>query len=137
MGRDTIAEIITSIRNADMDRKRVVRIASTNITENIVKILFREGFIENVRKHREKNKNFLVLTLRHSRNRKRPYRNLRNFLNLKRISRPGLRIYSNSQRIPRILGGMGIVILSTSRGIMTDREARLEGIGGEILCYIW
>nr|UPQ44268.1 ribosomal protein S8 [Solanaceae sp. YYL-2022] len=134
MGRDTIAEIITSIRNADMDRKRVVRIASTNITENIVQILLREGFIENVRKHQENNKYFLVLTLRHIRNKKRPYRN---FLNLKRISRPGLRIYSNYQRIPRILGGMGIVILSTSRGIMTDREARLEGIGGEILCYIW
>nr|YP_010282731.1 ribosomal protein S8 [Campsis grandiflora]UEQ12324.1 ribosomal protein S8 [Campsis grandiflora]UKB86507.1 ribosomal protein S8 [Campsis grandiflora]ULC84474.1 ribosomal protein S8 [Campsis grandiflora]WAL04396.1 ribosomal protein S8 [Campsis grandiflora] len=134
MGRDTIAEIITSIRNADMDRKRVVRIASTNITENIVKILFREGFIENVRKYRQKNKYFLVVTLRHRRNSKRPYGH---FFNLKRISRPGLRIYSKSQRIPRILGGMGIVILSTSRGIMTDREARLEGIGGEILCYIW
>uniref|UniRef100_A0A2L1D811 Small ribosomal subunit protein uS8c n=1 Tax=Diospyros flavocarpa TaxID=413744 RepID=A0A2L1D811_9ERIC len=134
MGRDTIAEIITSIRNADMDRKRVVRIASTNITENIVKILLREGFIENVRKHRESNKYFLVSTLRHRRNRKRPYRNI---LYLKRISRPGLRIYSNYQRIPRILGGMGVVILSTSRGIMTDREARLERIGGEILCYIW
>lgn len=134
MGRDTIAEIITSIRNADMDKKRVVRITSTNITENFVKLLFREGFIENVRKYQEKNKSFLVLTLRHRRNRKRPYRN---FLNLKRISRPGLRIYSNSQRIPRILGGMGIVILSTSRGIMTDREARLERIGGELLCSIW
>nr|YP_010193313.1 ribosomal protein S8 [Helwingia chinensis]YP_010516536.1 ribosomal protein S8 [Helwingia japonica]QZP43211.1 ribosomal protein S8 [Helwingia chinensis]UXL88712.1 ribosomal protein S8 [Helwingia japonica] len=134
MGRDTIADIITSIRNAAMDRKIVVRIASTNITENIVKILLREGFIENVRKHREKNKSFLVLTLRHKRNRIRPYRNI---LNLKRISRPGLQIYSNYQRIPRILGGMGIVILSTSRGIMTDREARLERIGGEILCYIW
>nr|YP_009562514.1 30S ribosomal protein S8 [Alniphyllum pterospermum]QAV57956.1 30S ribosomal protein S8 [Alniphyllum pterospermum] len=134
MGRDTIAEIITSIRNADMDRKRVVRIASTNIAENVVKILLREGFIENVRKHRENNKYFLVSTLRHRRNRKRPYRNI---LNLKRISRPGLRIYSNYQRIPRILGGIGVVILSTSRGIMTDREARLEGIGGEILCYIW
>nr|YP_009695685.1 ribosomal protein S8 [Caiophora cirsiifolia]QEJ82336.1 ribosomal protein S8 [Caiophora cirsiifolia] len=134
MGRDTIADIITSIRNADMDRKRVVRIASNNITENIVKILLREGFIENVRKHRESNKYFLVLTLRHRRNSRRSYRNL---LNLKRISRPGLRIYSNYQRIPRILGGMGIVILSTSRGIMTDREARQEGIGGEILCYIW
>ena len=134
MGRDTIAEIITSIRNADMDRKRVVRIASTNITESIVKILLREGFIENVRKHRENNKSFLVLTLRHRRNRKRLYRNI---LNLKRISRPGLRIYSNYQRIPRILGGMGIVILSTSRGILTDREAREQRIGGEILCYIW
>ncbi len=134
MGRDTIADIITSIRNVDMDRKVTVRIASTNITENIVKILLREGFIENVRKHQESNKYFWVLTLRHRRNRKGTYRTI---LNLKRISRPGLRIYSNYQRIPRILGGMGIVILSTSRGIMTDREARLERIGGEILCYIW
>nr|YP_009569717.1 ribosomal protein S8 [Bougainvillea spectabilis]YP_009755316.1 ribosomal protein S8 [Bougainvillea glabra]YP_010126722.1 ribosomal protein S8 [Bougainvillea hybrid cultivar]YP_010445450.1 ribosomal protein S8 [Bougainvillea arborea]QTK21965.1 ribosomal protein S8 [Bougainvillea spectabilis x Bougainvillea glabra]QTK22137.1 ribosomal protein S8 [Bougainvillea peruviana]QBC66812.1 ribosomal protein S8 [Bougainvillea spectabilis]QHF16973.1 ribosomal protein S8 [Bougainvillea spectabilis]QIP len=134
MGKDTIAGIITSIRNADMNRRETVRIASTNITENIVKILLREGFIENARKHQEKKKDFLVLTLRHRRNRKGPYKNT---LNLKRVSRPGLRIYSNYQRIPRILGGMGIVILSTSRGIMTDREARLEGIGGEILCYIW
>nr|QKV09699.1 ribosomal protein S8 [Pyrularia edulis] len=135
MGRDTIADIITSIRNADMNKKGTVRIASTNITENIVKILLQEGFIENARKHRESNKSFLVLTLRHRKNRQKSYR--RNFLNLKQISRPGLRIYSNYQRIPRILGGIGIVILSTSRGIMTDREARLEGIGGEILCYIW
>nr|YP_010690375.1 ribosomal protein S8 [Paeonia sterniana]WBU14000.1 ribosomal protein S8 [Paeonia sterniana] len=134
MGRDTIADIITSIRNADINRKGTVRIVSTNIAENIVKILLREGFIKNVRKHRENKKSFLVLTLQHRRNSKGPYRAL---LNLKRISRPGLRIYSNYQRIPRILGGIGIVILSTSRGIMTGREARLEGIGGEILCYIW
>nr|YP_009543700.1 ribsomal protein S8 [Acer sino-oblongum]YP_009763838.1 30S ribosomal protein S8 [Acer triflorum]YP_009873070.1 30S ribosomal protein S8 [Acer cissifolium]YP_009873246.1 ribosomal protein S8 [Acer mandshuricum]YP_009873334.1 30S ribosomal protein S8 [Acer nikoense]YP_009873510.1 ribosomal protein S8 [Acer pentaphyllum]YP_009925963.1 30S ribosomal protein S8 [Acer coriaceifolium]YP_010119854.1 ribosomal protein S8 [Acer cinnamomifolium]YP_010122934.1 30S ribosomal protein S8 [Acer oblongum len=134
MGKDTIADIITSIRNADMDRKGTVRIASTNMTQNVVKILLQEGFLENVRKLVENNKYFLVLTLRHRRNRKGPYRTL---LNLKRISRPGLRIYSNYQRIPRILDGMGIVILSTSRGIMTDRAARLEGIGGEILCYIW
>nr|YP_010759554.1 ribosomal protein S8 [Saxifraga geifolia (nom. illeg.)]WEY04755.1 ribosomal protein S8 [Saxifraga geifolia (nom. illeg.)]WEY05096.1 ribosomal protein S8 [Saxifraga geifolia (nom. illeg.)] len=134
MGRDTIADIITSIRNADMHRKGMVRISSTNITESIVKILVREGFIENVRKHRENNKDFLVLTLQHRRNRKEPSKTI---LNLKRISRPGLRIYSNYQRIPRILGGIGIIIISTSRGIMTDREARLERIGGEILCYIW
>nr|UIE10482.1 ribosomal protein S8 [Santalum album]WFF44526.1 ribosomal protein S8 [Santalum album] len=135
MGKDTIADIITSIRNADMNKKGMVRIASTNIIENIVKKLLREGFIENMRKHRESNKYFLILTLRHRKNRQKPYK--RNILNLKQISRPGLRVYSNYQRIPRILGGMGIVILSTSRGIMTDREARLEGIGGEILCYIW
>nr|UUL96931.1 ribosomal protein S8 [Aristolochia tubiflora]WHE25921.1 ribosomal protein S8 [Aristolochia tubiflora] len=132
MGRDTIADIITSIRNADMNKKGTVRIASTNITENIVRILLREGFIENVRKHRENNKHFLVSTLRHRRNRKGTYRNI-----FKRISRPGLRIYSNYQQIPRVLGGMGIVILSTSRGIMTDREARQKRIGGEIICYIW
>nr|YP_001687172.1 ribosomal protein S8 [Oenothera argillicola]YP_001687486.1 ribosomal protein S8 [Oenothera parviflora]YP_009228700.1 ribosomal protein S8 [Oenothera oakesiana]WRK68979.1 ribosomal protein S8 [Oenothera drummondii]ABW98739.1 ribosomal protein S8 [Oenothera argillicola]ABX10156.1 ribosomal protein S8 [Oenothera parviflora]ALR86622.1 ribosomal protein S8 [Oenothera oakesiana]ALR86706.1 ribosomal protein S8 [Oenothera argillicola] len=138
MGRDTIADIITSIRNVDMNRKGTVRIESTNMAEKIVKILLREGFIENVRKHQENKKSFLVLTLRHRRNRKgpSPSRTILN-LNLKRISRPGLRVYSNYQKIPRILGGMGIVILSTSRGIMTDREARLEGIGGEILCYIW
>nr|YP_010629854.1 ribosomal protein S8 [Begonia rossmanniae]WBN96814.1 ribosomal protein S8 [Begonia rossmanniae] len=134
MGKDTIANLITSIRNADMTRKEMVRIPSTNITENIVKILLREGFIENVRKHFKNNHNFLVLTLRHKRNRKGPFKS---FLNLKQISRPGLRIYSNYQKIPRILGGMGVVILSTSRGIMTDREARLEKMGGEILCYIW
>nr|YP_009261731.1 ribosomal protein S8 [Pugionium dolabratum]YP_009261816.1 ribosomal protein S8 [Pugionium cornutum]ANJ04078.1 ribosomal protein S8 [Pugionium dolabratum]ANJ04163.1 ribosomal protein S8 [Pugionium cornutum]QKK48086.1 ribosomal protein S8 [Pugionium pterocarpum] len=134
MGKDTIADIITSIRNADMNRKGTVRIGSTNITESIVKILLREGFIENVRKHRENNQYFLILTLRHRRNKKESYKTI---LNLKRISRPGLRIYSNSQRIPRILGGIGIVILSTSQGIMTDREARRKRIGGEILCYIW
>nr|YP_009707920.1 ribosomal protein S8 [Begonia pulchrifolia]YP_010297232.1 ribosomal protein S8 [Begonia emeiensis]YP_010570634.1 ribosomal protein S8 [Begonia jinyunensis]YP_010744564.1 ribosomal protein S8 [Begonia cathayana]YP_010744914.1 ribosomal protein S8 [Begonia smithiana]WLV27341.1 ribosomal protein S8 [Begonia pedatifida]QEU52812.1 ribosomal protein S8 [Begonia pulchrifolia]UML36848.1 ribosomal protein S8 [Begonia emeiensis]UZG90072.1 ribosomal protein S8 [Begonia jinyunensis]WET57955.1 ribos len=134
MGKDTIANLITSIRNADMTRKETVRIPSTNITENIVKILLREGFIENVRKQLKNNQNFLVLTLRHKRNRKGPFKS---FLNLKQISRPGLRIYSNYQKIPRILGGMGVVILSTSRGIMTDREARLEKMGGEILCYIW
>nr|YP_009764199.1 ribosomal protein S8 [Maytenus guangxiensis]YP_010456684.1 ribosomal protein S8 [Gymnosporia graciliramula]YP_010456772.1 ribosomal protein S8 [Gymnosporia orbiculata]YP_010456860.1 ribosomal protein S8 [Maytenus confertiflora]YP_010456948.1 ribosomal protein S8 [Maytenus hookeri]YP_010457210.1 ribosomal protein S8 [Celastrus stylosus]YP_010490251.1 ribosomal protein S8 [Celastrus kusanoi]QXJ80130.1 ribosomal protein S8 [Celastrus orbiculatus]QIS90953.1 ribosomal protein S8 [Maytenus gua len=131
MGRDTLADIINSLRNAAMNRKGTIRIPFTNITKNIIKILLREGFIENARKHRESDKYFLVLTLRH---RKGLHRTS---LNLKRISRPGLRIYSNYQQIPRILGGMGIVILSTSRGIMTDREARLEGIGGEILCYIW
>nr|YP_009975301.1 ribosomal protein S8 [Drypetes indica]QNK04643.1 ribosomal protein S8 [Drypetes indica] len=134
MCRDTISNIITSIRNADMAKKGTVQIESTNISKPLIKILLREGFIENVRKHRKNNKNFLVLTLRHRRNRKGPYRTN---LNLKRISRPGLQIYSKYQEIPRILGGMGIVILSTSRGIMTDREARLERIGGKILCYIW
>nr|YP_010474058.1 ribosomal protein S8 [Corydalis crispa]UVH68271.1 ribosomal protein S8 [Corydalis crispa] len=133
MGRDTIAEIITSIRNAEMDNKELVRIASTNITENIVRILLHEGFIENVRKHRQRNTNFLVSTLRY---RRRHKKGLSRTI-LKRISRPSVRIYSNYQRIPKILGGMGLVILSTSRGIMTDREARLERIGGEILCYLW
>nr|YP_010291235.1 ribosomal protein S8 [Juncus gracilicaulis]YP_010291264.1 ribosomal protein S8 [Juncus gracilicaulis]ULQ66825.1 ribosomal protein S8 [Juncus gracilicaulis]ULQ66854.1 ribosomal protein S8 [Juncus gracilicaulis] len=141
MSRDTISDLITSIRNADTAKKETVRIASTNITENIVKILLREGFIENVRKHQENNKNFLVLTLPYRRTQKEIYRTrkeiYRTRTTLKRISRPNLQIYSKYQKIPKILGGMGIVILSTSRGIMTDREARVEKIGGEILCYIW
>nr|KJB19626.1 hypothetical protein B456_003G111500 [Gossypium raimondii] len=118
--KDIIADIITSIGNVDMNRKGTIQIGSTNITENIVKMLLRESFINNVRKHQERNKYFLVLTLRHRRNRKGPYRTI---LNLRRISRLGLRIYSNYQQIPRILGGMGIVILFTSRGIIIDREA--------------
>ena len=134
MGKDTIADIITSIRNADMNGRGTVLIPCTNITENIAKMLLREGFIENVRKHREGGNLFLVLTLPYRRNRKGSSKTR---LNLKRISTPGLQIYSNYQQIPRILGGMGIVIISTSRGIMTDREARLERIGGEVLCYIW
>nr|YP_010631715.1 ribosomal protein S8 [Polypleurum chinense]WBP61493.1 ribosomal protein S8 [Polypleurum chinense] len=138
MGRDTIADTITSIRNAHMAKKGTVRIEYNNSTENIIQILLEEGFIENVRKHWEGKKKILVLTLRHRRNRKGTDTERSNLnLNLKRISRPGLRIYSNYQKMPRILGGMGIVILSTSRGIMTDRQARLEKIGGEILCYIW
>nr|YP_009339090.1 ribosomal protein S8 [Pelargonium quinquelobatum]YP_009339135.1 ribosomal protein S8 [Pelargonium quinquelobatum]QBW96709.1 ribosomal protein S8 [Pelargonium multibracteatum]API85048.1 ribosomal protein S8 [Pelargonium quinquelobatum]API85092.1 ribosomal protein S8 [Pelargonium quinquelobatum]QBW96721.1 ribosomal protein S8 [Pelargonium quinquelobatum] len=134
MGKDTLSEIVTSIRNADMAKKETVRITFTNIAQNIVTILLREGFIKNAREHRESKKSFLVLTLRHRRNRKGPSRTLFNF---KRVSRPGLRIYSNYQKIPRILGGMGVAILSTSKGIMTDREARLKRIGGEILLYIW
>ncbi|KAG0447202.1 hypothetical protein HPP92_028435 [Vanilla planifolia] len=131
MGKDIIADILTSIRNANMNQKGRVQIACTNLTKNIVKILLREGFLENVRKHKESQKNFLVSTLRHRNTKKRKK------IKLKRISRPSRRIYSSYQRIPKILGGMGIVILSTSRGMMTDREARLEKIGGEILCYIW
>uniref|UniRef100_A0A0E0NYR8 Small ribosomal subunit protein uS8c n=1 Tax=Oryza rufipogon TaxID=4529 RepID=A0A0E0NYR8_ORYRU len=136
MGKDTIADLLTSVRNVDMNKKGTVRVVSTNITENIVKILLREGFIESVRKHQESNRYFLVSTLRHQKRKTRKgiYRT-RTFL--KRISRPGLRIYANYQGIPKVLGGMGIAILSTSRGIMTDREARLNKIGGEVLCYIW
>nr|YP_010293176.1 ribosomal protein S8 [Eriocaulon brownianum]YP_010293261.1 ribosomal protein S8 [Eriocaulon henryanum]YP_010293346.1 ribosomal protein S8 [Eriocaulon schochianum]YP_010473119.1 ribosomal protein S8 [Eriocaulon sp. LE02]YP_010473289.1 ribosomal protein S8 [Eriocaulon nepalense]YP_010473544.1 ribosomal protein S8 [Eriocaulon nantoense]YP_010473628.1 ribosomal protein S8 [Eriocaulon oryzetorum]UEV86133.1 ribosomal protein S8 [Eriocaulon nepalense]UEV86242.1 ribosomal protein S8 [Eriocaulon len=134
MGKDTIANLITSIRNADMNQKRTVQVASTNLTKNIAEILLREGFIENIRKHEKNNKAFFVLTLPYRKTQKEIYK-ARTVL--KRISRPGLRIYSNSQRIPKILSGIGIVILSTSRGIMTDREARLQRIGGEIICYIW
>lgn len=135
MSKDTISDLITLIRNADMAKKETVQIPSTNITESIVKILLREGFIENVRKHQKNNKNFLILTLGLYRKTQKGIYRTRTIL--KRISRPSFRIYSKYQRIPRILGGIGIVILSTSRGIITDREARLQKIGGEILCYIW
>nr|QYB21939.1 ribosomal protein S8 [Papuacedrus papuana] len=132
MGNDTIANLITYIRNADMVKKNTVRVAGTIITEKITRILIREGFIENVRKYREGQKSFFVLTSKYRGNTQKRY-----ITASKRISKPGLRIYSNSQEIPKVLGGMGIAILSTSQGIMTDREARQKKIGGELLCILW
>nr|YP_009259044.1 ribosomal protein S8 [Sequoia sempervirens]ALB36952.1 ribosomal protein S8 [Sequoia sempervirens] len=132
MGNDTIANLMTYIRNADMVKKKTVRVAATTITENITRILLREGFIEHVREHREGKKSFFVLT---SKSRGRTQK--RYITASKRISKPGLRIYSNAREIPKVLGGMGIAILSTSQGIMTDREARQKKIGGELLCILW
>nr|AZN62488.1 ribosomal protein S8 [Pseudotaxus chienii]QYB22359.1 ribosomal protein S8 [Pseudotaxus chienii] len=123
---------MTSIRNAAIVKKKTVRVAATIITENIARILLREGFIEDVREHREGKKFLLVLT---SRSRERKEKRCITAPN--RISKPGLRIYSTYREIPKVLGGMGIVILSTSQGIMTDREARQKKIGGELLCILW
>src|SRR5579875_12849 len=130
MGNDTIANMITSIRNANL--KKTVQVPATNITKNIGRILLQEGFIQNFREHQENTNYFLVFTLKYQGRKKKPY-----ITTLRRISKPGLRMYSNHKEIPRVLGGMGIVILSTSQGIMTDREAREKQIGGEILCYVW
>jgi small subunit ribosomal protein S8 len=132
MGNDTIANMITSVRNANLEKTKTVQVPATNITKNIGRILLQEGFIQNFREHQENTNYFLVFTLKYQGRKKKPY-----ITTLRRISKPGLRIYSNHKEIPRVLGGMGIVILSTSQGIMTDREAREKQIGGEILCYVW
>nr|YP_002586901.1 ribosomal protein S8 [Syntrichia ruralis]YP_009920409.1 ribosomal protein S8 [Syntrichia filaris]YP_010125597.1 ribosomal protein S8 [Pseudocrossidium replicatum]ACL27586.1 ribosomal protein S8 [Syntrichia ruralis]QCT81785.1 ribosomal protein S8 [Pseudocrossidium replicatum]QMQ99553.1 ribosomal protein S8 [Syntrichia filaris] len=132
MGNDTIANMITSIRNANLEKTKTVQIPTTNITKNIGRILLQEGFIQNFREHQENKNSFLTLTLKYQGRKKKPY-----ITTLRRISKPGLRMYSNHKEIPRVLGGMGIVILSTSQGIMTDREAREKQVGGEILCYVW
>lgn len=132
MGNDIIANMITSVRNANLEKTKTVQVPATNITKNIGRILLQEGFIKNFREHQEKNFFFLIFTLKYQGKKKKPY-----ITTLRRISKPGLRIYSNHKEIPRVLGGMGIVILSTSQGVMTDREAREKQIGGEILCYVW
>lgn len=132
MNNDTIANMITCIRNANLKKTKTVQVPATNITQNIGKILLQEGFIESFREHKENKSYFLVFNLKYQGKKKKPY-----ITTLRRISKPGLRIYSNHKEIPKVLGGMGIVILSTSQGIMTDREAREKQIGGEILCYVW
>nr|YP_009413614.1 ribosomal protein S8 [Monotropa uniflora]ASN78973.1 ribosomal protein S8 [Monotropa uniflora] len=133
MVKSTIANLITSIKNAEMARKKIIRIAYTKNNEIIVKILLRERFIESIRKHQETIQSFLVLTLR---NQNINIEN-RKVLHFKQISRPSLRIYSSYDKIPRILGGRGVVIISTSQGIMTGQEAKLKKLGGELLLYIW
>nr|QWW92897.1 ribosomal protein S8 [Herbertus javanicus] len=129
MGNDTIANMITSIRNANLGKIKTVQIPATNATRDIAKILLREGFIDDFIDNK---KNGLILNLKYQGKKKKSY-----ITTLRRISKSGLRIYSNHKEIPKVLGGMGIVILSTSGGIMTDREARQKEIGGELLCYVW
>lgn len=132
MGNDTIANMITSIRNANLGKIKTVQVPATNATRDIAKILLQEGFIEDFIDDQKNAKNILVLNLKYQGRRKKSY-----ITTLRRISKSGLRIYSNHKEIPKVLGGMGIVILSTSGGIVTDREARQKKIGGELLCYVW
>jgi len=141
MVNDTISDMLTRIRNACLVKKSTVLIPLTRMNQQIAQILEKEGFIQNFQISEEctsNNAKNLVLRLKYrSKQTSKGKRKESCITNLKRISKPGLRIYTNSREIPRILGGAGIVILSTPEGVMTDREARSLGIGGEILCSIW
>ena len=129
---DTISDMLTRIRNACAVRHSTTEVPTTKMTLSIAKVLKSEGFIEDYAETGEGIKRMLVLTLKYKGKTRQPLINT-----LKRVSKPGLRVYSPSKQIPKVLGGIGIAIVSTSHGIMTDREARRQGIGGEILCYIW
>lgn len=124
--------MLTGIQNANLKKTKTIEVPSTNTTRNIANILLQEGFIEELRIRQEGKKSFLIITLKYQGRKRKPY-----ITTVKRISKPGLRVYSNHKDIPKVLAGMGIVILSTSQGILIDREAREKKIGGEILCYIW
>lgn len=129
---DTIADMLTRIRNSCMARHQTTEIPSTKMTRSIAKVLRDEGFIANYEEAGEGIKKSLVLSLKYNTKTRNP-----TIRTLKRVSRPGLRVYKNRKELPRVLGGIGIAIISTSRGVMTDREARLQGVGGEVLCYVW
>lgn len=128
MINDLISDTITRIRNASVVKNPTVIIPYTLLNNQFCQILQREGFIHSF----SKNGNELVLFLKYKGTKKKP-----SITGLRRISKPGLRIYSNHKDIPHVLNGMGVVILSTSKGILTDREARAQGLGGELLCSIW
>lgn len=129
---DTIADMLTRIRNANLARHQTTEVPSTKMTRSIAKVLREEGFIGDYSEREEGTKRNLVISLKYSGKNRRPIINT-----LKRVSKPGLRVYSNRKELPRVLGGIGVAIISTSSGIMTDRDARRQGLGGEVLCYIW
>jgi small subunit ribosomal protein S8 len=129
---DTIGDMLTRIRNANLARHQTTEVPSTKMTRNVATVLKAEGYIEDFTEAGEGVQRRLVVTLKYRGRNRQPIINT-----LKRVSKPGLRVYSNRQELPRVLGGIGIAIISTSSGIMTDREARRTGVGGEVLCYVW
>ncbi len=135
---DTISDTLTRIRNANLIHKSTVVILNTKTNTKICEILYNEGFINNFFVL-ESNKNELIVNLKYKNTSLNPnsFRGKPCITNLKRISKPGLRVYSNYKEIPKILGGLGILIISTSQGLLTDKEARRYHIGGELICAVW
>ncbi len=129
---DTISDMLTRIRNACAVRHQTTKVPSTKMTRNIAKVLQDEGFIAGFEEVGEGVAKYLLISLKYKGNNRQPI-----ITTLKRVSKPGLRVYKNRKELPKVLGGIGIAIISTSSGIMTDREARRQGVGGEILCYVW
>lgn len=138
MVNDTISDMLTRIRNANLASKTNVSLSKTKVHEKICQILEQEGFIEKFYVS-ETQTNELIVDLKYHKIQSMGGGGIGKpcITNLKRISKPGLRIYTNSREIPKVLGGMGILILSTSKGLMTDRQARQARLGGEILCSVW
>jgi small subunit ribosomal protein S8 len=128
---DPIADFLSQIKNANLVYKEKVELPSSRMKENIASILKREGFIRNFRVVEHKKRPTLRVYLKYGPNRERIITNLR------RVSKPSLRVYSGAAQLPRVLGGLGVAIVSTPKGILTDREAREKNVGGEILCEIW
>ncbi len=129
---DPIADMLTRIRNANIMRYKKVEVPASKIKIQIANILKEEGYIIDYKIEKHDNQDdMIVLSLKYGQNKERV------ITGLKRISKPGLRVYVKSDEIPRVLNGLGIAIISTSKGIMTDKQARLENIGGEVLAYVW
>ncbi len=129
---DRIADMLTRIRNANIMKYDTVEVLGSKMTEEISRILKQEGYIEDYKVEKNIAGNKITLTLKYANNKKEKV-----ITGLKRISKPGLRVYAKASELPRVLNGLGIAIISTSLGIMTDKEARAKGLGGEVLAYIW
>ncbi|MCI1859285.1 MAG: 30S ribosomal protein S8 [Sporolactobacillus sp.] len=128
---DPIADMLTRIRNANTVRHEQVELPGSRVKRQIAEILKREGFIKDVEYIDDNKQGVLRLFLKYGGNRERV------ISGLKRISKPGLRVYAKADEVPKVLGGLGMAIVSTSKGIITDKEARKQHVGGEVIAYIW
>jgi small subunit ribosomal protein S8 len=130
---DPIADMLTRIRNANVAMHDTVRMPSSKLKEALARILQREGYIQgfNVQDDPGRPGRVLEIEMKYTTERDRTISGIR------RVSKPGLRVYTKADKLPRVLGGLGVAVLSTSQGLMTDREARQRRVGGEILCYVW
>ncbi len=128
---DPIADMLTRIRNANSSKHKTVDIPASNIKVAIAEILFKEGYIKSFEEIKNENQGIIRVTLKYDE------KGNRIIDGLKRISKPGLRVYANKEDLPKVLNGLGIAIISTSKGLKTDKEARELGVGGEVLAYIW
>jgi small subunit ribosomal protein S8 len=128
---DPIADMLTRIRNANQMRYKQVEVPASKIKIEIARILKEEGFIADYKVKKNDVQSIIVLNLKYGDKKERV------ITGLKRISKPGLRVYAKAQELPRVLNGLGIAIISTSHGVMTDRDARNQSLGGEVMAYIW
>ena len=129
---DPIADYLTRVRNAIMAKHKVVEIPASNLKKEMTKILFDKGYILSYKFEEDEKQGIIKIALKYH-----PISKVSAIKSLKRISKPGLRKYSDVDNLPRVLNGMGIAILSTSRGLMTEKEARRENVGGEVICYVY
>ena len=128
---DPIADLLTRIRNANAVRHEVVEIPSSNVKKALANILLEEGYIKNIEEYNDGVVPMLRLSLKYGAGKERV------ITGIKRISKPGLRVYCKKDEVPKVLKGLGIAVISTSKGIVVDREARKLGLGGEVVCYVW
>lgn len=128
---DPIADFLTRVRNANDARHKVVEIPASNLKKNMANILKNEGFVKNVEFVEDDKQGIVRIFLKYGQN------NERVITGVKRISKPGLRVYANAEEMPKVLNGLGIAIVSTSDGVVTDKTARSKNVGGEVLAYIW
>jgi len=128
---DPIADLLTRIRNANIVRHEIVEVPSSTIKKEVSNIMLQEGYLKNIEEYTDGAVPMLRLTMKYGVNKERV------ITGLKRISKPGLRVYCRKEEIPKVLNGLGVAVVSTSKGIVTDRDARKLGLGGEVICYIW